>query len=154
MARSFNEKNISSGFQKTGIWSFNPSLMPATISKPSLLKDIRPKEFKIPLTSRAVCRIYRHYINAPKSPIIKKLFRAVELLLSALSIYTYSKAYYNHSRMRKREGKKANGSIYLVKKTQGLSYLVLVGFKPLVSGKLKKIPMKRYDNKKWPIKRL
>ena len=86
---AFTEKNILSGFKKTGIWPYNPSPMLSTISKPLPATTHTPPGLKTPLTSRAIRRIQRQYSYAPTSVIVKKLFRSAELLSSQHSIDTH-----------------------------------------------------------------
>ena len=56
--QAFTPKNIVSGFEKTGIWPCDPSLVLSTITKPQLIELEKDSQLlKTPMTSRAIRRI-------------------------------------------------------------------------------------------------
>ena len=83
---AFTPKNITSGFEKTGIWPCNPLPMLAKITKPLPVIPDTPIGLKTPLTCHAIRCIEKEYRKAPNSAVIKKLFRATEKLTSQHSI--------------------------------------------------------------------
>ncbi len=82
--KAFTPANIASGFEKTGIWPYNPAMTLDKITKPTPTEA--PLIVKTPMTCRAVRRVQRQYHNQPNSPLLKKLFRANERLASQHSV--------------------------------------------------------------------
>lgn len=82
--KAFTPANIASGFEKTGIWPYNPVMTLEKITKPTPTEV--PSIAKTPMTCRAVRRVQRQYYNQPNSPLLKKLFRANERLASQHSV--------------------------------------------------------------------
>ena len=82
--KAFTPANIASGFEKTGIWPYNPAMTLDKITKPTPTEA--PSIVKTPMTCRAVRRVQRQYHNQPNSPLLKKLFRANERLTSQHSV--------------------------------------------------------------------
>ena len=82
--KAFTPANIASGFEKTGIWPYNPAMTLDKITKPTPTEA--PSIVKTPMTCRAVRRVQRQYHNQPNSPLLKKLFRANERLASQYSV--------------------------------------------------------------------
>lgn len=84
---AFSEKNITSGFRKTGIWPYNPDLILLKITKPIPDKVINSsKGPQTPMTCRAGRRMQRQYRVAPNSTLLSKVFRANERLASQHSV--------------------------------------------------------------------
>ena len=84
--QAFTEKNIASGFQKTGIWPINPEPMLAKLTRPASVMPNTPTDPKTPMTCRAVRRIGRVYRKAPTSIVANKVLRAAEKLSSQHAI--------------------------------------------------------------------
>ena len=85
--QAFTPANIASGFTKTGIWPFNPAYVLSKITKPSSQEaPVSRQGLKTPMTSHAVRHIQQQYRKAPSSPLIAKVFRANERLVSQHSI--------------------------------------------------------------------
>lgn len=57
--QAFSEKNVTSGFEKTGIWPYNPSRTLDIITSQIIEAPNTSKSPKTPMTSRAVRRIQR-----------------------------------------------------------------------------------------------
>jgi hypothetical protein len=85
--RAFTERNITSAFQKTGIWPFNPEIVIATIRAP-LQKPvpIGIPEVKTPMTCRAVRRAQKAYGIEPCRQNLELIFRATSRLAAQSSI--------------------------------------------------------------------
>ena len=83
---AFTLANITSAFAKTGIWPLNPSIVLSKITIQPTEAPIIPQELKTPMTSHAVRRLQQQYRKAPSSPLLTKLFRANERLVSQHSI--------------------------------------------------------------------
>jgi hypothetical protein len=75
---SFTPANIASGFAKSGIWPFNPSIVIDKITIPTVTKI--PDIIATPMTCRAVRRIQKTYRKTPQSPILQKILRANDKL--------------------------------------------------------------------------
>lgn len=85
--QAFVPMNITSGFTKTGIWPFNPALVLSKIIQPPSQEAPLPYQgLRTPMTSHAARRIQQQYRKAPSSPLIAKVFRANERLVSQHSI--------------------------------------------------------------------
>ena len=86
--KTFNEKNIISGFEKTGIWPYNPNILldkitksPAPEEKPNVTQAP-----KTPMTGWAVRRIQKAYVKEPNRVLLSKIFAANERLAANRSI--------------------------------------------------------------------
>ena len=105
--------NITSGFTKTGIWPFNPVLVLSKIVQPPS-QEAPPSHqgLRTPMTSHAVRRIQQQYRKAPSSPLIAKVFRANERLVSQHSIDQHTlKGLVNalkDEKKKRRRGKRLN----------------------------------------------
>ena len=85
--QAFTPKNIASGFEKTGIWPYNPNFVLATITKPQLIEPENNSQLlKTPMTSRAVRRIQRAYEKSPVKSTLALIFHANERLAAQHSI--------------------------------------------------------------------
>ena len=82
--RAFCQKNIASGFEKTGVFPYNPSLVLDKITKKQPIKASTP--LKTPISCRAIRRLHRVYRFKPKDTFISKLLRANERLAAEYSI--------------------------------------------------------------------
>jgi hypothetical protein len=111
--QAFSESNILSGFTKTGIWPFDPSIILSQITKPiisEVIKDVQ--SVQTPLTCKASRRIKRQYQNAPSPSLVAKMFKANEQLTSQHSIDSHiikglSNSLRNEKKKRQR-GKRLN----------------------------------------------
>jgi hypothetical protein len=84
---AFSSTNIRSGFTKTGIWPFNPIIILSKITKQlEQAPPLSPRRLRTPMTSHAIRHIQKQYRKAPSSPLIAKVFRANEQLVSQHSI--------------------------------------------------------------------
>ena len=84
---AFSEKNIASGFKKTGIWPYDPEMVMSKITKS--IPDTVTNSLEgpqTPMTCRAVRRVQRQYHIAPNSVLLNKVFRANERLASQHSV--------------------------------------------------------------------
>jgi hypothetical protein len=110
--QAFSESNILSGFKKTGIWPFDPSIILSQITKP-LLEVARDTQIvQTPMTCRASRHIKRQYRDAPSPSLVTKIFKANEQLTSQHSIDGHiikglSNALRNEKKKRQR-GKRLN----------------------------------------------
>jgi len=84
--QAFSESNVLSGFKKTGIWPFDPSIILSQITKPLPKVAIDTQLVQTPMTCRASRRIKQQYRNAPSSSLITKILKANEKLTSQHSI--------------------------------------------------------------------
>ena len=86
--KAFNEKNIISGFEKTGIWPYNPNILLDKITKsPSPEEEPNVTQApKTPMTGRAVRRIQKAYVKEPNKVLLSKIFAANERLAANRSI--------------------------------------------------------------------
>ena len=82
--RAFCQKNVVSGFEKTGVFLYNPSIILDKITKKQPIKAFI--SLKTPITSRAVRRMGRVYKYKPKDTFISKFLRANERLAAEHSI--------------------------------------------------------------------
>ena len=79
--RAFTPDNIASGFEHTGIWPLNPSLVLDKIKVSTPVEDqTTSEEPQTPMTSHTVRHLQREYRKAPRSVLVKKSFRANERL--------------------------------------------------------------------------
>lgn len=110
---AFTPKNIASGYAKTGIFPYNPSLVLDIITKPQPIEPYMASGSpKTPMTGRAVRRLQKAYKKAPSEPLVAKLFKANERLAAENSIGTHmilglTAALIEEKRRRKR-GKRLN----------------------------------------------
>lgn len=84
--KAFVPANIISAFSKTGIWPFNLTIVLSEITMQLIEAPVSPQRLKTPMTSHAVRRLQQQYHKAPSSPLLNKLFRANERLVSQHSI--------------------------------------------------------------------
>jgi hypothetical protein len=111
--QAFTRKKIASGFEKTGIWPCDPSLVLTTITKP---QSIEPEEDsqspKTPMTSRAIRRIQRAYEKAPVKSMLALIFRANERLAAQHSIDEHVRKglteALRHEKKKRQRGKRLN----------------------------------------------
>jgi hypothetical protein len=85
--QTFTSTNIASGFARTGIFPYNPSLLINIITKPKpptppLVSTI----LKTPMTNCAVHQMQRNYKNVPLLPLLVKIFHANEKLATLHSL--------------------------------------------------------------------
>ena len=85
--QAFSEEKITSAFEKTGIWPYNPSLILNVIT-PQII-EAPSQSPKTPMTSRAIRRTQRAYDIAPTNLLLAKIFRANERLAAQDSINKY-----------------------------------------------------------------
>ena len=81
--QAFSVKNVTSGFQKTGIWPLNPPTILDKITIPT--QEVSAESLQEPKTSttvRAVRRFQEAYKKSPNAKLLTKLFRANLLLAS------------------------------------------------------------------------
>jgi hypothetical protein len=84
---SFTKENIESGWRKTGIWPFNPSVVLSKIKRPSTPPNPRlDHEIKTPLTVKGLRRFQKSCLQQPIQVKLKKLLRANETLLARTAI--------------------------------------------------------------------
>jgi DDE superfamily endonuclease len=111
--QAFTPQNIASGFAKTGIFPFDPSIVLNAITKPQPIEapkaSISPKT---PIRSREVWQIQEAYKNAPSTTLLSKIFRAHERLAAHHDIDQHvvkglCKALKDEKKRRKR-GKRLN----------------------------------------------
>ena len=69
---TFILKNITSGFEKTGIFPYKPRLIFDVITKPLLIES--PKSSKTLISYRAIRRAYRVYKFKPSPKYLSKIF--------------------------------------------------------------------------------
>ena len=79
---NFIIKNISSGFKKTGIWPFKPSILlnQITLTHPLTVNN-EPQILKAPIASRDIRRFQKAFKKEPNLDLLEKLFR-VNLILA------------------------------------------------------------------------
>ena len=105
--QAFSESNILSGFRKTGIWPFDPSIILSQITKPISEVAIDTQLVQTPITCRASRRIKQQYRNAPSPSLVTKVFKANEQLTSQHSVDSHiirclSNALRNEKKKRQR----------------------------------------------------
>ena len=110
--QAFSESNILSGFRKTGIWPFDPSIILSQITKAIPEIMINTQLAQTPMTCRASRRIQQQYRNIPSPSLITKVFKANEQLTSQHSVDAHiitglSNALRNEKKKRQR-GKRLN----------------------------------------------
>ena len=85
--QAFSETNIVSGFKKTGIWPFDPSVVLSQITKPIPEKfSANTQSVQTPMTCKTSHRVQRRYLEAPSPSLVSKVFKANERLVSQHSI--------------------------------------------------------------------
>ena len=77
--QSFTAKNITSAFQKTGVFPFNPALLLDVIQRPVALPIDNSIE-STPMSCRAVRRIQKAYRKSPTKKRLSLIFHANERL--------------------------------------------------------------------------
>ena len=111
--QAFTTNNITSGFAKTGIWPYNPSIVLDVIMKkpPSTLME-SSQILKTPLTCRAVRRIHRVYIFEPQTLLMSKILHANERLAAehAIDQHVISGLLeaFKYEKKRRQKGKRLN----------------------------------------------
>jgi hypothetical protein len=84
---SFTKENIESGWRKTGIWPFHPSVVLSKIKRPSTPPNPQlDHEIKTPLTVKGLRRFQKSCLQQPTQVKLKKLLRANETLLARTAI--------------------------------------------------------------------
>jgi hypothetical protein len=111
--QAFSEKNIASGFKKTGIWPCNPALVIVKITKPHQIEAVGTLQgLETPMTCGAVRRIQRQYIKAPDLTLLSLVFRANERLASQHSVDQHVRRglteALRHEKKRRQRGKRLN----------------------------------------------
>ena len=102
---AFTSKNISSGFEKTGIFPYKPRLVLDVITKPLPIEPTRsPKTL---MSYRAVRRTHRVYKFKPRPSLLSRIFRvnerlAVDRAVSAYVIRRLTEALKNEKKKRRR----------------------------------------------------
>ena len=85
--QAFTEKNIRSGFKRTGIFPYDPDTILAQITKPPPEEIVEVSQApKTPMTGRAVRRIQKAYEKQPNKLLLSKIFTANERLAATHSI--------------------------------------------------------------------
>ena len=79
--KAFTSKNIASGFEKTGIFPYNPSVTLDKITKPRQIEAVDSVyPATTPTSCRGVRRLHRAYENAPTPSKLGRILRANERL--------------------------------------------------------------------------
>ena len=85
--QAFSAQNIASAFKKTGVWPYNPAIIPNTITIPPVEDTATTVQaVKTPTTCRAVRRFQKAYKKDSNPDLLTKLFRANLHLASQHSI--------------------------------------------------------------------
>ena len=112
--QTFTKENTASGFEKTGVFLLNSSIILDKITKPKpSIKNIQSSDIlKTPMTGRAVRRIQKAYKEKPNDLLLWKIFIANERLAADHSIDQHiikglCEALKNKKKRRKR-GKRLN----------------------------------------------
>ena len=111
--QAFSEKNITSGFEKTGIWPCNPALVITKITKPHQIEAVSTLQGpETPMTCGTVRRIQRQYIKALDPTLLSLVFRANEHLASQHSVDQHVRRglteALRHEKKRRQQGKRLN----------------------------------------------